>query len=302
MNTIMTDFSSQAEDYRRIEQAILYLDANYDRQPSLKEIAASVHLSEYHFQRLFTRWVGVSPKRFLQYLTKEHAKQLLERSESLLDVTFQSGLSSPGRLHDLFITWEAVTPGEYKNRGEGVTINYGYHDTPFGECLIALSPRGICGLSFVQEDNRKAALDNLERRWSKAEFTSDPAGTADVAEEVFSFFDGQEAGGLRLHLLGTSFQPKVWEALLQVPSGMLVSYEDIAVQIGLPGAGRAVGGAVGRNPIPVVIPCHRVIRRTGEFGDYRWGSPRKKALLGWEMAHSQDYPPRDGAFAASMAG
>ncbi len=302
MYTNMTEYTSLAEDYRRIEQAILYLDANYDRQPSLKETAASVHLSEYHFQRLFTRWVGVSPKRFLQYLTKEHAKKLLERSENLLDVTYQSGLSSPGRLHDLFVTWEAVTPGEYKNRGEGVTISYGFHDTPFGECLTALSPRGVCGMSFIQDGDRRAALDELERRWRKAEFVSDPSGTADMTEEVFSFFDEQKADGLRLHLSGSSFQLKVWEALLGVPSGMLVSYEDIAVQIGLPRAARAVGAALGRNPIPVLIPCHRVIRKTGEIGDYRWGAARKKALLGWEMAHSRDYSATGGAFATTLAG
>lgn len=302
MNRMMIDYSSQADDYRRVEQAIRYLDANYDQQPSLKDVASSVHLSEYHFQRLFTRWVGVSPKRFLQYLTKEHAKELLERSENLLDVTYQAGLSSPGRLHDLFITWEAVTPGVYKNRGEGLTIAYGFHDTPFGESLIALSPRGICGLSFVQDGDRKAAMADLQRRWSKAEFTSDPSTTVEVAREVFSFFDGHSKGDLRLHLAGTSFQLKVWEALLRVPSGMLVSYEDIAVQIGLPRSARAVGGAVGRNPIPVLIPCHRVIRRSGEIGDYRWGTPRKKALLGWEMAHSQDHPAREGAFAATLSG
>ncbi len=302
MDMMMTDTSSQAEDYQRIEQAIRYLDANYDRQPSLKEIAASVHLSEYHFQRLFTRWVGVSPKRFLQYLTKEHAKKLLERSENLLDVTFQSGLSSPGRLHDLFLTWEAVTPGEYKKRGEGLTISYGFHDTPFGECLIALSPRGICGLSFIKEGDRRASLDDLQRRWNKAEFASDQTGTSEVAADVFSYFDGHSTGDLRLHLAGTSYQLKVWEALLRVPSGMLVSYEDIAVQVGLPGSARAVGGAVGRNPIPVLIPCHRVIRRSGEIGDYRWGAARKKALLGWEMAHGRDHSARDGSFAATLAG
>jgi AraC family transcriptional regulator of adaptative response/methylated-DNA-[protein]-cysteine methyltransferase len=302
MNTVMNQYTSQVEDYYRIEQAILYLDANYDRQPSLKEAAESVHLSEYHFQRLFTRWVGISPKRFLQYLTKEHAKKLLEHSETVLDATFSSGLSSPGRLHDLFITWEAVTPGEYKNRGEGITVAYGFHDTPFGECLLALTRRGICGLSFVQNGDRLLTRKGLERRWQKAQFIADQSGTADMAAEIFSFFDGHGKGELPLHLMGSSFQLKVWEALLRVPSGMVVSYDDIALQIGLPGAARAVGNAVGRNPVPVVIPCHRVIRKTGEIGDYHWGSPRKKALLGWEMAKSQGNVTKDSVYSGSLAG
>lgn len=287
METTMNDYRSQAEDYRRIEQAILYLDANRDRQPSLKEVADSVHLSEYHFQRLFTRWVGVSPKRFLQFLTKENARKLLERSETLLEVTYRSGLSGPGRLHDLFITWEAVTPGELKNRGKGLTIAYGYHKTPFGECLLALTPRGVCGLYFLQDDDHLAARSDLERRWKKAELIADQAATGAMLKDFFSFFDGQGERHVPLHLLGTSFQLKVWEALLRIPSGSVVSYEDVAVQIGLPEAARAVGSAVGRNPIPVVIPCHRVIRKTGEIGDYRWGASRKKAILGWEMANSQ---------------
>ncbi|MGW8249277.1 MAG: methylated-DNA--[protein]-cysteine S-methyltransferase [Anaerolineales bacterium] len=302
MDMTMSEYSTLAEDYRRIEQAIRYLDANYERQPSLKEAAQSVHLSEYHFQRMFTRWVGISPKRFLQYLTKEHAKQLLERSESVLDATYGTGLSSPGRLHDLFITWEAVTPGEYKQRGEGLTISYGFHESPFGEVLLALTPRGVCGLSFIQKEGRAAALSQLKRRWNKAEFTNDQPGSARMVEEIFSFFGGHTNGELPLHLMGTSFQLKVWEALLRVPSGMVVSYEDIALQIGLPGASRAVGSAVGRNPLPVVIPCHRVIRKSGEIGQYRWGSPRKKALLGWEIAKSQAFSAGDQAYSGSLAG
>jgi AraC family transcriptional regulator of adaptative response/methylated-DNA-[protein]-cysteine methyltransferase len=297
----MNDFSSQAEDYRRIEQAIRYLDANYEQQPSLKEAAESVHLSEYHFQRLFTRWAGISPKRFLQYLTKEHAKKLLERSDSVLDATYGAGLSSPGRLHDLFITWEAVTPGEYKNRGAGITVFYGFHETPFGECLVAQTSRGVCSLSFVRSEDRLAARKELEQRWSKAEFIADQKATTETAGLIFSFFDGRTRGELPLHLMGTSFQLKVWEALLQVPSGMVVSYDDIALQVGLPGAARAVGSAVGRNPIPVVIPCHRVIRKTGEIGDYHWGKPRKLALLGWEMAKSQDFTTQETAYSGFLA-
>jgi len=289
METNLVDsYARQAEDYRRIEQAIRYLDANRERQPDLNEVAESVHLSPYHFQRLFTRWVGVSPKRFTQYLTKEHARELLDRSQDVLTTAYESSLSSPGRLHDLFITWEAVTPGEYRRHGAGLEILFGFHPTPFGECLLALSPRGVSSLVFLQDGNRQAAQAELEQRWSKARLVHDQAKTAPMISPIFSFFKGSSTGRIDLHLLGTGFQLKVWEALLRVPSGSVVSYEDIAVQIGLPGAARAVGNAIGRNPLPVIIPCHRVIRKTGEIGGYRWGPARKKALLGWEMAWSEN--------------
>lgn len=284
---LMSSYERQAEDYRRIEQAIRYLDANRENQPDLNEVAESVHLSPYHFQRLFTRWVGVSPKRFTQFLTKEHARELLDSSQDVLTTAYEASLSSPGRLHDLFITWEAVTPGEYRRRGAGVEISYGFHATPFGECLLALTPRGVCSLVFLQDGGRQAALSELERRWVNATLVHDQAKTAPAVEPIFSFFKGSSTGRIDLHVLGTGFQLKVWEALLRVPSGCVVSYEDIAVQIGLPGAARAVGNAIGRNPLPVIIPCHRVIRQTGELGGYRWGLARKKALLGWEMAWSE---------------
>jgi AraC family transcriptional regulator, regulatory protein of adaptative response / methylated-DNA-[protein]-cysteine methyltransferase len=284
MEISMVDYRSASEDYRRIEQAILYLDQHYDQQPSLGDIAQSVHLSEYHFQKLFTRWVGISPKRFTQYLTKEHAKRLLEHSENLLSAAYESGLSGPGRLHDLFITWEAVTPGEYKRHGEGLEILYGFHTTPFGECLLALTERGVCSLIFVQNGDRKAAQSELERRWSSANLRQDQAATAGMIARMFAFYEDNRQDQVPLHVFGTAFQIKVWEALLRIPSGSVLSYSDISVQIGLPGASRAVGSAIGRNPIPILIPCHRVIRQTGEFGGYRWGGPRKKALLGWEMA------------------
>lgn len=293
METIVltASYERQAEDYRRIEQAIRYLDANRERQPDLNEVAESVHLSPYHFQRLFTRWVGVSPKRFIQYLTKEHARELLENSHDILTAAYNSSLSSPGRLHDLFITWEAVTPGEYRRHGAGLEIVYGFHDTPFGECLLALSPRGICSLAFLQDHDRQAALADLKQRWSNAQLVQDREKTAHMIAPIFSYFKGSRTGQINLHVLGTGFQLKVWEALLRVPSGSVVSYEDIAVQIGLPGAARAVGNAIGRNPLPVIIPCHRVIRQTGEIGGYRWGAARKKALLGWEMARNESAHP-----------
>jgi len=282
MNTIETRQLSQ--DYRRIEQAILYLEANQHRQPNLMDIADSVGLSEYHFQRLFTRYVGISPKRFLQYLTKEHAKELLRHSEDLLSTAYASGLSGPGRLHDLFVNCEAVTPGEYKNRGEGLSIVYGIHPTPFGDCLLALTERGISNLIFVQGGDRDAALDTLSTSWKRAGIVHDPASTESVLEQIMQVLTGGDALPLSLHLRGTNFQIKVWEALLRIPEGMLVAYEDLASYIGMPRASRAVGAAIGRNPVPLLIPCHRVIRKTGDFGGYRWGTARKKIILGWEMS------------------
>jgi len=279
-----TDYTQMSEDYRRIEQAIWYLERNSDQQPGLKEMAESAGLSEFHFQRLFTRWVGISPKRFLQYLTKEHAKALLEGMGSLLDATYESGLSSPGRLHDLFVTCEAVTPGEYKARGAGLRIAYGFHPSPFGECLLATTGRGICGLAFVENGEREQALERLKRRWARAQLVLEPQATRPALDQIFRLFQGQAGPPVRLLLSGTNFQIKVWEALLRIPPGRVVSYEDIAIQIGMSGSARAVGNAVSSNPIPVIIPCHRVIRKAGDLGGYRWGIARKKAILGWEAA------------------
>ncbi|MEJ2266717.1 MAG: methylated-DNA--[protein]-cysteine S-methyltransferase [Anaerolineales bacterium] len=286
METSFVDYEQLSRDYRRVEDAIVYLEEHYREQPSLEAIAESVHLSEYHFQRLFTRWVGISPKRFLQYLTKERAKELLEESESVLDTAYATGLSGPGRLHDLFVTCEAVTPGDYKNRGEDLEIFHGFHPSPFGECLLALTDKGICSLIFVEED-RKKALAELKKRWAKARLQEDPERTAPVVEQIFRRLAGGESAPLSLYLEGTNFQIKVWEALLRIPSGRVVSYEDLAVSVGMPRAARAVSNAVARNPLPVIIPCHRVIRKMGDFGGYRWGTARKKALLGWEAAQSQ---------------
>jgi AraC family transcriptional regulator, regulatory protein of adaptative response / methylated-DNA-[protein]-cysteine methyltransferase len=281
---IQTDLKQLSEDYLRIEQAILYLENHYKDQPSLEEVAANVGLSEYHFQRLFTRWAGVSPKRFLQFLTKEGAKDLLNRSENLLDTTHQIGLSSLGRLHDLFVTTEAVTPGEYKSRGAGVTIRYGLHASPFGKCLIAVTERGICHLGFVQTSEGDA-IDNLVADWKQARMIEDYRSTASLVEPIFDL--GYRGRPLNIHLRGTNFQLKVWEALLQVPAGAVTTYEGIASNIGRPGAMRSVGTAVGHNPIAVLIPCHRVIRKVGEFGNYRYGASRKKALLAREFANTQ---------------
>jgi AraC family transcriptional regulator of adaptative response/methylated-DNA-[protein]-cysteine methyltransferase len=285
----MESTTELSQHYQLIEQAIQYIEANVNRQPELEEIASAIGLSEYHFQRLFTRWAGISPKRFMQFLTKEHAKELLASSENLLDTTHQVGLSSLGRLHDLFVNTEAVTPGEYKTRGAGLTIHYGLHFTPFGKCLIATTERGICHLGFVQTSEGRA-IDNLVADWKQAKMIEDYKATAPLAARIFS---AQPPAGdretdsafkkenqrLSLHLRGTNFQIKVWEALLNIPTGTVTTYEQIAAQIGNPHALRAVGTAVGHNPIAVLIPCHRVIRKAGEFGNYRYGAARKKAIL-----------------------
>ncbi len=276
---------STSQDYRLIEQAIRFIEANARRQPELEEIAAAVGLSEFHFQRMFTHWAGLSPKRFLQFLTKENAKELLAESENLLKTTHQVGLSSLGRLHDLFVTTEAVTPGEYKSGGAGMTLRYGIHPTPFGKCLIATTERGICHLGFVQTSEGDA-VDNLVAAWKEARMVEDVKSTAPLVAPIFDLsMRGRES--LRLHLRGTNLQIKVWEALLQIPQGAVTTYAGIASRIGKPSALRAVGTAVGHNPIAVLIPCHRVLRKDGDFGNYRYGSARKKALLASEFAVGQ---------------
>jgi AraC family transcriptional regulator of adaptative response/methylated-DNA-[protein]-cysteine methyltransferase len=280
-----TNHKQWTEDYLRIEQAILYLENHYKDQPELGEVAANIGLSEYHFQRVFARWAGVSPKRFLQFLTKEGAKELLDRSQNLLETTHQVVLSSLGRLHDLFVTVEAVTPGEYKSRGAGVTIRYGLHATPFGKCLIATTDRGICHLSFVQSSEGDA-IDGLVAEWKQARMIEDYRATAPLVRPIFDLQYSDDRKPLNVHLRGTNFQLKVWEALLQIPAGEVTTYASLAARIGKPAAARAVGTAIGHNPIAVLIPCHRVIRKIGEFGNYRYGALRKKALLAREFAYS----------------
>jgi AraC family transcriptional regulator of adaptative response/methylated-DNA-[protein]-cysteine methyltransferase len=272
-------------DYDRIAQAIRFIEENYRRQPSLEEVAKSVYLSEFHFQRLFRRWVGISPKRFLQFLTVEHAKRRLEECRSVLDATYDAGLSSPGRLHDLFVTLEAVTPGEYKARGAGLRIAYGVHDTPFGPALLATTERGLCSLSFVDDGDATAAVDELRERWPAATVGEDAGATEPLARRIFAPEDG-DRGPIPLFVQGTNHQVRVWEALLRVPAGAVVSYEQLAGAAGKPEAVRAVAGAVARNQVAYVIPCHRVIRKLGAFGGYRWGSERKLAMLGWEAARA----------------
>ena len=285
----MQSLSQASADYNRIEKAIKFIENNFSSQPRLNDIAAHIGLSEYHFQRLFSRWVGISPKRFLQFLTKEYAKQLLENSVNLHDVTYEAGLTSPSRLHDLFITCEAVTPGEFKNKGEGLTITYGFHASPFGECMLATTDRGICGFYFVRNGNRNHIFSEFKYSWKNAGLVEDPDASRTLVNQIFNPSIANDSMPLHLILNGTNFQIKVWEALIKIPFGTVVSYEDVAVQIGLPKATRAVGTAVGKNPISYIIPCHRVIRKNAEFGNYGGGPARKKAILGWEAAHL-DFP------------
>lgn len=276
-------------DYLRIEQAIAFLEANFRRQPSLKEVAQSVHLSEFHFQRLFQRWAGISPKRFLQYLTAEHVKALLVESRrqpgfNLLHASYAAGLSGGGRLHDLLVNLHAITPGELKSEGAGLTIRYGVHHSPFGPCLLAITERGVCALSFIAPQEQETALAELQAQWKHARLQRAPSATREYIDRIFFPPDGAKRPPLCVQVKGTNFQVKVWEALLRIPAGALACYEDIAAGVGAPQATRAVGNAVGRNPVAFLIPCHRVIQKTGAFGGYRWGPTRKKAMLAWELA------------------
>lgn len=294
----ISEYSQLSQDYETIEQAIHFLEVHQHDQPSLTELAHSLHMSEYHLQRLFSRWVGISPKRFLQYLTKEHAKQLLDRSGDLLSTSHRVGLSGPGRLHDMFVTCEAMTPGEYKTRGAGLRIGYGFHPTPFGDCLVALTGRGICSLVFIDHGDQAAARLILESTWPVAEFAPDQGGTSWVIDELMAIFEDPGPTPMRILLSGSNFQIKVWEALLQIPAGTIVTYQQVARQIGMPDATRAVGNAISKNPVPILIPCHRVIRKDGDYGNYRYGETRKKALLGWEMARVDLMKSRSPVLAA----
>ena len=274
-----------SSDYETVAAAIRYLEANFRRQPSLDDLAAHLNLSPFHLQRLFKRWAGISPKRFVQYLTVDYARRLLAEEQSVLAATYEAGLSSPSRLHDLFTSVDAVTPGEFKQKGAGLEIGYGFHETPFGECLLATTNRGICDLAFLGEGGREAALETLRRRWSGATLLEQPEATRALAAAIFSSEPDAEPGRIPLVLEGTNFQVKVWEALLAIPAGHAASYEDVAASMGRPTAVRAVASAVAANHIAYLIPCHRVVRQNGDTGEYRWSATRKKALLGWEAAH-----------------
>ncbi len=287
----MTKSNNQTlRDYHRIEQAISFLHENFRNQPSLNQIAQAANLSPHHFQRLFARWAGVSPKRFMQALSIEEAKNSLRRSESVLDASLEAGLSGPGRLHDLFVNFEAMTPGEFKTNGEGLVVHYGSHIGPYGEFVIAITKRGVCGLQFFENGKPDAALTAIRSSMPGAKFDHAPDKTRPYADTVFN--GNQTNTALRISVVGTNFQVKVWHALLSIPSGDLVSYGKIANLVGQSGAARAVGSAVGANPVAHIIPCHRAIRATGLLDtNYRWGTPRKLAMIGREAVLSREPIP-----------
>ncbi len=270
-------------DYERIALVIRYLDEHHTEQPDLATLAEYLGLSQFHFHRLFLAWAAITPKDFLQCLTLAHAKELLRQGKSVLDASLISGLSGPGRLHDLCVTLEAASPGELKSGGEGWTISAGLAESPFGRCLVGESPRGICHLSFVASQDGQAEWTALQGNWPQARLQRDDSAAARIAARVFAR-PGQSRAqpALRAFVQGTVFQLRVWRALLQVPPGTLVSYGHLASALGKPAAARAVGTAVGQNPLAYLVPCHRVIRETGVMGDYRWGQVRKRAVVAWE--------------------
>lgn len=274
----------QPADYRRVETAIRFLEENFRRQPSLGELARMVGLSEYHFHRLFTRWAGISPKRFLQFLTAEHARTLLRDSATVLDAAHEAGLSGPGRLYDLIVNVYAVTPGELKEEGAGLVIRYGVQSTPFGDCFLATTEKGVCSLSFLPGHAPAGALGTLREQWRLAKLVEDRKGTKAIADRIFAPPGRRDASPMNAVVKGTNFQVRVWEALVRIPPGCVASYEEIAVRVGAPRAVRAVGNAVAGNPVAYLIPCHRVIRKSGAFGKYQSGQARKKAILAWEAA------------------
>lgn len=270
--------------YERIAEAIDYIREHFREQPDLDAVAQKVHLSPFHFQRLFKEWAGISPKKFLQFISLEHAKSVLQQREnSVFDAAYDTGLSGTGRLHDLFVNIEGMTPGEYKNGGEKLSIKYSFSDSPFGKLLVANTAKGICHLAFAV--NEMEALSDLKRKFPNAQFLQSQDAMQDNALRVFSQ-DWQHLEQVKLHLQGTDFQIKVWETLLKIPEGSLSTYAAVARQAQHPKAMRAVGTAIGQNPVAFLIPCHRVIRSEGKFGEYRWGSTRKTAIIGWEMCHT----------------
>lgn len=281
-------------DYERIAGIIRYLDEHYREQPDLTTLSRHAGLSPYHLQRLFSRWAGISPKHFLQCLTLSHARQLLQNGENVLDAAVESGLSGPGRLHDLCVKLEAASPGELKSGGEDWTIRAGFADSPFGLCLVGESPRGICHLGFVDNTDRPGGESAIRENWPEARIDWDEAAASRIAERVFASPDGDnDHSALRAFVRGSRFQIRVWRALLRVPPGSLTSYGRLAAELGRPGAARAVGNAVGQNPLACLIPCHRVIRESGMLGNYRWGPVRKRAMLVWESAADPTTPVRD---------
>jgi AraC family transcriptional regulator of adaptative response/methylated-DNA-[protein]-cysteine methyltransferase len=277
--------ADRARDYEAIRRAIGFLSRTWTEQPSLERLAQHLELSPAHCQKLFKRWCGLSPKEFVQAITVDHARSLLDGAASVLGAAYEVGLSGAGRLYDLFVSHEAMTPGDYKRRGEGLEMAYGFHPSPFGDALLIVTERGLAGLAFVDEDKaqtREDVLAEMKGRWPKARLAAAPERTAPFVRQIFDPAAWSQDRPVRLVMIGTDFEVRVWESLLRIPMGRAVSYQDIARHLGQPTAARAVGSAVGRNPISFVVPCHRVLRGDGSLGGYHWGLTRKRALIGWE--------------------
>jgi AraC family transcriptional regulator of adaptative response/methylated-DNA-[protein]-cysteine methyltransferase len=271
-----------ADDYEIVRRAIAHIRGNWRMQPEIETVAEAAGVSATELHHLFRRWCGLTPKAFLQALTLNQARELLRSSASVLDTAYEVGLSGPGRLHDLFVTHEAMSPGEWKAAGEGLTLTYGFHPSPFGTALVMTTPRGLAGLALADEGSERAALHDMRARWPKAHYVEDKAETAPIARRIFDTNLWRKDQPLRVVLIGTDFEIRVWEKLLSIPMGRLTTYSDLAAQAGAPKAARAVGAAVGKNPICFVVPCHRVVGKNGDITGYHWGLTRKRAMLGWE--------------------
>ena len=281
--TLERDITPTGNDYDLVRQVIERISIDYQSQPSLEDISADLGLTPSKLQKTFTRWAGLTPKAFLQAVTLDHARRLLgTEGLPLLNASFELGLSGPGRLHDLFVTHEAMSPGDFKSGGTGLVIRYGFHPSPFGTALVMTTDRGLCGLGFADPGGEAEALEDMAKRWPGAKLEHDQAGTASLATQVFAPGSWSADRPLRIVLIGTDFQVKVWEALLRIPLGSAKTYSDVACEIGKPSASRAVGAAVGRNPISFVVPCHRALGKSGALTGYHWGLTRKRAMLGWE--------------------
>jgi AraC family transcriptional regulator of adaptative response/methylated-DNA-[protein]-cysteine methyltransferase len=277
-----TAFSEAAADYDVVRRAIGHIRGHWREQPEIEDIAEAARVTPTELHHLFRRWAGLTPKAFLQALTLDGARQLLRDSASVLDATYEVGLSGPGRLHDLFVTHEAMSPGEWKSGGEGLTVYFGVHPSPFGRALVMATERGLAGLAFADPGEERAALADMKSRWPKAAYIENSARTAPIAQRIFDPAEWRAQQPLRVVLIGTDFEVRVWEALMDIPMGKLATYSGIAGRICAPKAARAVGAAVGKNPISFVVPCHRVVGKSGELTGYHWGITRKRAMLGWE--------------------
>ncbi len=283
---LQKDITPEGSDYEVVRRAIEKISLDYRAQPSLEELAAEVGETPLGLQKLFTRWAGLSPKAFLQAVTLNHARRLLDDGLPLLDASYEVGMSGPGRLHDLFVTHEAMSPGDYKTRGAGLTIRYGWHISPFGVALIMVTDRGLAGLSFNDAGQEKEAFADMSGRWPNADFVEDMSATAPYAARIFDPARWREDEPLRVVLIGTDFQVSVWEALLKIPMNRARTYSQIAGEIGRPKASRAVGAAIGANPVSFVVPCHRALGKSGALTGYHWGLTRKRAILGWEAGQT----------------